>query len=126
MEIEQKRGEALVIVGKQGSGKSILARQIAAKTGGHCREAGVHELERPFDRGILLADQPDTLIIDGLPKTREVIEMLKGLITSDTVLVDFPGQKSRIVKTPNFIFCSGDRDPLLAGMSDRRFHIVHI
>jgi energy-coupling factor transporter ATP-binding protein EcfA2 len=118
-----KQKKALVIVGPQGSGKSLLARKIAESLGTYA-ETCFSVLSSPFDLGVLLMGKPATLILEEFSHQRVIRNGLKNLITSDTMLMCRRGQMDTTVPTPNFIFCSGD--PLPMGVDDRRFHVVHM
>ncbi len=116
-----ERGKALVIVGPEGSGKSVLARSIAM----HYGKFQEVELGVNFDFQLrdALNGRVKTLIIDGEPSDHDRA-LLKSLITSPATSIRVPFSKTvRTVPTPHLIFCSGSTDWL--GDSDRRFTIVH-
>ena len=123
MEHELKHGQALVITGPQGCGKTTLARKIAAQHGRFV-ETEAHQLETHRGLNDLLASEPSTVICDGLPASKDMQARLKALITGDIVKVDRKHGASKMVKAPNFIFCTGDANPLPLSAEDRRFRVV--
>lgn len=119
-----ERGRALVLAGPQGCGKSALAREIAAI---HGRFVEVEARHLNSDRGIndLLAGEPETVIVEGIPSYPHTAAYLKTLITNkEAVIPSRNGPKT--VKTPNFIFCTGDVEVSCRVSTDRRFHVVQL
>ena len=120
------RKQALVIIGPQGSGKSLFARWIARQIGDTTVEVGCGDLGSYFGMSIILDSEPDTLIIDGLPTDEKTADTVKAMITSETVRVDRRGEEQKLVKTPNMLFCTGDKDVIKPLHSDRRFLVVRL
>lgn len=125
MEYELKHGQALVIAGPQGCGKSILARKIAEKYGAFI-ETDAHQLETRRGLNDLMASAPRTVICDGFPDKEEMRMRLKALITAKTIKVEPKRGALKIVNAPNFIFCTGDADPLPRITDDRRFCMIQL
>lgn len=121
MEFELKKGQALVIYGPQGSGKTILARKIAECYGSFI-EIDAYQLKTRRDLNDLLGKGVSTVICDEIPEEIDVQSFLKLLITNGTALVEKKHGKPKIVSVPNFIFCTGNPSPLPG--NDRRFWVV--
>ena len=125
MEYKLKKGQALVLVGKEGCGKSTLARSIASLYARYV-EVDARQFDGPFGLWSVLESQPKTVIVDGFPALEYALSNLKTLISNDEVLCDRRLQPPKAVKSPNFIFCSGSVDHLPEYVSDRRFFVVNL
>ena len=126
MEYELKHGQALVIAGPQGCGKSTLARKIAKQHGERFIEAVAHQLETPQGLNDLMVSEPGTIICDGLPKSKDAQAVLKAMIAGKRVKVERKHDAPKMVNAPNFIFCIGGADLLPPGVSGRRFRVINI
>ena len=124
MEAKFEKGRALVLVGPQGCGKTLLARKLAAAAGSY-RELNARELESNCDFWPVLEQEPATCIVDGLPQGKEVLLRLKAMLTNTETVVHRKRQEPKRVRSPNFIFCTSDPEPLKY-VEGRRFHIVRI
>jgi len=124
MEYTLQKGCALVLVGSQGCGKSTLARKIAAAYGSFV-EVDATSLEGPFGLGRVLEDEPQVVIVNDLPDLRKELVDLKTLIDNDQVLCHRKGKQPKAVKSPHFIFCTGDASAL-RDTGTRRFFVVDL
>jgi len=123
MNYQFRKGQALVLVGPPGCGKTRTALAIA-EAHGPFAEMRAEDLTSPFVLGAVLAAEPATVVVEGMPQERQ-FHALKSLITSNVVPANRKGLKPKMVKTPNFIFCSGDLD-VFSNAGDRRFHVVEL
>lgn len=118
-------GTALVITGPQGCGKTTLARKIAALHGKFA-EVNADCLGSPFGLTYALSGDPDALIVEGFPTHSKGIKEIKTMLMSDTIICHRLYKNPIQVKTPNFIFCTGDADPLPQTALGRRFHVINL
>ena len=118
------KGVALVLTGKEGCGKSSVARRIAAENGSFI-EAGMAKL-KDFGLGKVLSQLPNTVIVESFTQpTNDELDKIKAWIANDSIAIDLKGQPQKTVPLPNFIFCSGSREYLNFGAHDRRFMVVN-
>jgi len=124
-----EKGKALIITGDEGVGKTTLARKIANTNSHSSLKYVIVTLQEitqsPFALGRVLGGEPDTVIIeDELNLIDSHLDFMKPLISNDEITVDRKGKKHELVKTPHFIICTGDKEPLKHGMNERRFTVL--
>jgi hypothetical protein len=125
--------KAIVIVGKEGSGKTLLAGLIA-DAAGTSASVEFHQLAGahfpPLD-----ALSQDTVIVDidfhgkGVAAKRQFekwVGALKPLVSSEKMAVQVKHGVPVTIDTPNFIFCTGSVDALKLGVNERRFRVLNI
>lgn len=120
MNYQLKRGQALVIIGPQGCGKSTLARQIAS-THGMYEEMSAEDFDAPFGLSPILKKEPKTLIIDGEPRN---VKLLKKMIVNDQVQVNIRYQVPKVISTMNLIICSEQLHWIKS--NNRRFFVLNM
>lgn len=119
-----KRGIAIVLVGEQGCGKTLLATELAEAHGTSAWIDG-DRLHSHFGLGSLLAQQPTTLIVEGFPASAEGQGVLKNLIANPTIVVERKGKNPTEVPTPHVIICTHAHEFVLPPHS-RRFNVIRV
>lgn len=119
-----QRGLALVLVGPHGS-TIAMAREISAMAGSWA-QLDLHLMVTPDKFAPWLRKKLDTLIVEGLPTNAPERSAVKPYIANHEVVINEKGKPVALVKTPNFIFCTGDPRPLRFVDNDRRFHVVRV
>ncbi|MCU7904472.1 MAG: hypothetical protein KZQ76_01220 [Candidatus Thiodiazotropha sp. (ex Epidulcina cf. delphinae)] len=106
-----KHGQPLVIIGPQGSGKTIRAKEIAEKCGTY-QYAFLDDIlsDMPLDE--LLTGKPDTVIVEEAFCSKKQLARLKAVITKKGA--------------PNFIFVSNSHSNFPEPHTSRRFRFLRI
>ena len=119
------KGVALVLTGKEGCGKSSVARRIAAENGSFI-EAGMAKL-KDFGLGKVLSQLPNTVIVESFTQpTNDELDKIKAWIANDSIAIDLKGQPQKTVPLPNFIFCANHSAKFNFGKNNRRFKVVNL
>ena len=119
------KGVALVLTGKEGCGKSSVARRIAAENGSFI-EVGMAKL-KGFGLGKVLNQLPKTVIVESFTQpTKDELDKIKAWIANDSIVIDLKGQPQKTVPLPNFIFCSNHSAKLNFGKNNRRFKVINL
>lgn len=111
--------------GTQGCGKSTLARSIARSHGTFTTIDG-HQPRSTAALTAALLQECETVIVDGEAISDEALAQIKTLLTADTARVQGIYGQAVTVKVPNFIFCTGDTNPLNLDADARRFWVVDL
>ena len=119
-------GTALIIVGPQGSGKTLHAHKIAAAHGAYT-EGAIDDLFTHAGLHSLLASEPASVVIEGFPDTHKGVARLKQLVTMKSIEIrrTYSAQPEHI-RAPNFIFCSDDIDVAKRLVDSRNFAVVQL
>lgn len=125
LQLIKSQGKALVITGPQGCGKTLLATQLAKAEGEYTNVHIEQVSEKNSTFQNWLNDLPDVVIVEGEPKLKH-LDKTKQLIVSNTLLHNSKGQEPVEVKTPMFIFCTSNPEPLNFGAKDRRFYTLDL
>lgn len=120
------KGQALVLVGPQGCGKTEQARQIADRHGTFAEFcAATLEDNRQFID--ILGRELDTVVVDGVPTRPATQAKIKELLSTEAAAIRRPYSAApSMVKAPNFIFCTSSGDPLPGVDGNRRFFVVRM
>ena len=95
----------LNIVGEQGSGKSLLARWIANRSGKFV-ELDSSEITSTFTLGNALASEPKVIIIDWHFVEKDSLSVLKMLMSNESIECNRKGRQVVFVPAPTVILCS--------------------
>lgn len=119
--LTENRSKALVITGKEASGKSSLARAIA-NDNGTWTIINYSKFKSIFGLGEVLDYEHDTLIID---EFNGELEELKPLIGNEEVEIRRRGKHNKMVKVPDIIICT-TREFYDRSVEYRRFKFINI
>lgn len=122
--MSEKQG--MVIFGAGGSGKSRLAKEVAAKRGGLVRVTNWKQICSRFGLAEILEGAPATVIVEELPIKMTAVDVAFGktLISGDRLLVRGRFQEPVVVDPPFFIFTSLSKPPFLTKTPYSRLDFV--
>lgn len=127
MKTELKKGKALVLVGGPGSGKTMMAREISIKNkngGTRFKIIGINDLLKGrFALGEVLKGSPDVVIVEQFIPTEENFNLMKPLISNDSIQIERKGEDPHMIPTPHFILCTTE---MFSKIGDRRYNIVNL
>lgn len=121
--------KALMMIGREGAGKSRMAVEVAGKLGQHVTIG--------FDRFMAsyrpyLATSPAVVIVEETPRFKEwpktIANDLKRMLSSETTTCKLPGAPMLEVPVPHFIFVMSANVGLPSNMRAvlKLFKVVHV
>lgn len=114
MEHKLKKGKALIIHGSNVYEKMTLAREIASQYGEYAEAKVEHFFRSAYAVGGMLANNPTTLIVYGLP-TAQDLHKFESMISKPKIECNQKHKPLVVKDTPYFIFCIEDIHPLPMG-----------
>ena len=103
--VKLTKGFGIFISGQQGSYKTMLANQIASRSGFKFCSTTYREIkENPFALGNLCENNPGVIIVDEVPKDFD-LSFVKEITSCKELVVNMKGKPIRLVEPPFFIFC---------------------
>ena len=121
IDLLKSRNKALIINGPEGSGKSLLSRQIAGE--GYVSISD-HEMKLGFKSW--LKDKPSVVIVDNYEQNIKTLSTeLKLLLSSSQISVELKFKDSFLIDTPFFILNTNVEKEVLADLG-RRFVVINI
>ena len=105
-----KKGNALVIFGHQGAGKTTRAIQEAKKLGSYFI-SNIEDVLSSFGLGIILNNEIKSVIVDDCPIQFLDDSRIKSLISSNKLMIEKKGKDAELVTNVQWIFtvCLGRR-----------------
>lgn len=109
--------KSILITGPQGCGKTRLAIKLAERDGSYCVVDEAQLQQSPFNEFLARAM---TVVVDECTN----LACMKALISNDSVVIHEKGKATWTVPTPNFIFVTGDPNPVKE--DGRRFIVIDL
>jgi energy-coupling factor transporter ATP-binding protein EcfA2 len=123
---------ALVLTGPQACGKTTLARLLAAENGPF-EEAMAWQITKKREISNILQSEPRTVIVEDMNPLDITLAfdgrlaILKELITPNRTTIQLKAkEQAQEVRTPTYIFCSGEATSFSQETGDRRFWVLRM
>lgn len=125
--IQIPNDQALLICGKQGTGKTLLAAAIAEQYGAY-QETDTEVIRHPEAIERAMREGIKTLIVecDDANGLRQLPPHIKAAISGERIPAKLNGKAVTMEVPPRFIFCSADPDAIKTECRDRRFFVIDI
>lgn len=104
---------------------ATLAREIAGAHGEFTEITASEIFGHPFGLGACIKPGVETVVVREFSGTEEELTLAKVLVSEREVMVERKGKLPELEKLPNFIFCSGSKNPIPVDTADRRFIVIH-
>lgn len=98
-----KRGQVLIVFGADEDASFEFARTVAQSIGTFVSMELMKVDGSPFGLGRALHGEPNVLILGGFCGTAMEACFVKGIVASETVMLDFLGRPSTTVRAPKLI-----------------------
>lgn len=125
MNIKLEKGKPIIIRGRQWAGKTKLAHEIARNHGTYAEISFCDFYDRFYLSAILNAE-PDTLIVDDFITNEQNISDMQRIIAIPQMEIFLKNEKSKNVKTPNFIFVTNSIEQIPIFTNGCQFMVIEI
>lgn len=115
----------LIIIGKQGAGKTTVARKLGAKSGSFY-EKTMTEITQPFGLSFLYDTDYKTVIVEECDVRSASFNFINTIADSEHILINAKLRECRKIKTPHFVFIFQTDVLPTIGMDFRRFDLLNI